>query len=153
MTKRDDLVGGLFWLCIGLLLGAWAKEYEIGSLTQPGPGLLPSILAALLVVLSAILLGRAWRRRVPGEADSTGSPGAGWKRICYVVAVLFAATLVFEPLGYFLTIFLLIALLMLGTGPQDWKQGLLAGLCTAVGVHFVFVRLLAQPFPLGILGF
>ncbi len=55
MPNHKDLIGGLFWFGMGLLLSFWATLYQIGSLIQPGPGFLPLVLGLLLILLSFIL--------------------------------------------------------------------------------------------------
>ena len=50
--KYRDIIGGLFWLGVGVLFFVWSTRYPRGSLRQPGPGFIPAALGILLVLLS-----------------------------------------------------------------------------------------------------
>ena len=151
--KYPDLISGLFWLLIGLLLAFWSLTYQIGSLTQPGPGYLPLALGILLVLLSMILLVGLRRKGLHSKrAISFSSSTGGWKKVVYTVVILGLAAFFFETLGYLLTFFLLIALLMKGTVHSSWKKILLTAFLTTMGVYIVFILLLEQPLPRGFLG-
>jgi len=151
MSKYADLISGVFWLGIGLLLSIWSASYPIGSLIQPGPGFLPLALGLLLILLSLVLLARA----ITSSLISQKGPGSplfgGWKKVAYTVSILILGAIFFERIGYLLTFFLLIILLMRGSGPQRWKKILLVAFCFTLGVYLVFVLLLEQPLPRGIL--
>jgi putative tricarboxylic transport membrane protein len=152
MRKHKDVIGGLFWLGVGILLSLWATRYSIGSLTLPGPGSLPLVLGLILILLSIILIARGiLSSRVMGR-DSPPLLLTGWKKGVYTVVILLLGAFFFERLGYLLTFFLLIVFLMRGAGAQSWKRTVLVAICSALGVYLVFVRLLEQPLPLGLLG-
>ncbi len=151
--KYPDLISGLFWLLIGLLLTLWSLTYQIGSLTQPGPGYLPLALGILLLLLSVILLvGQRRKGSHPKRSISFSSSTGGWKKVVYTVVVLGLAAFFFETLGYLLTFFFMIGLLMKGAEHQSWRKILLTAFLTTAGVYVVFVLLLEQPLPRGFLG-
>jgi hypothetical protein len=152
MTKYGELISGVFWLGIGVFLSIWSTHYQIGNLIQPGPGFLPLILGILLILLSLILLARAIMPSLVSERPSASSLFGGWKKVAYTVLVLVLAAFFFETMGYLLTFFLLIMFLMRGAGPQSWRKIFLVAFCSAIGVYLVFVLLLEQPLPLGLLG-
>jgi len=154
--KSSDLISVIFWLIVGLLLSLWSTRYEIGSLTQPGPGFYPLGLGILLIFFSLILLGQSIRSsQAMKKVAPFPASASGWKkvaRVAYVVLVLLLLTFFFETLGYLLTFFLLIMLLMAGAGLRSWKRILLVAFFSALGVYLVFVLLLQQPLPRGFLG-
>ena len=149
--RYRGLIGGLFWLGIGLLLSFWAVRYELGGVVQPGPGFFPFLLGLLLILLSLLsLFGKVKRISVRDPTISPSLPG-GWKKVVYAVVILTLAALFFEKVGYLITFFLLILLSMRGAGPQSWKRILLVALLTTLGVYLVFILLLGQPMPPGFL--
>jgi hypothetical protein len=155
MMKHRDTVSGLFWLVIGLGLSIWSlTSYEIGRLTQPGPGYLPLALGIILILLSLILLiGHMRKASKTKQTVSPFSGSGGWKRVIYAVLVLIVTGFFFETVGYLLTFFLLIVLLMKGAAePQTWRRIVLTALLTTLGVYLIFVLLLEQPLPRGFLG-
>ena len=152
--KHRDAVSGLFWLVIGLGLSIWSlTSYEVGRLTQPGPGYLPLALGIILILLSLILLvGQMKKASGTRQAVVSAPHSGGWKKVVYTVLLLIVAAFFFEEVGYLLTFFFLILLLMKGAEPQSWKRILLTALLTTLGVYIVFVLLLEQPLPRGFLG-
>ena len=152
--KHRDTASGLFWLVIGIGLSIWTlTSYEIGRLTQPGTGYLPLWLGILLILLSLILLV-AQIKKSPGARQAVPPPArsGGWKKAVYTILVLIVAAFFFERVGYLLTFFCLIVLLMKGVEPQSWKRILLTALLTSVGVYVVFILLLEVQLPRGFLG-
>ena len=151
--KHKNLIAGIFWICLGILLSIWSTSYHIGGITQPGPGFLPLILGILIVLFSIVILAQGWKADAAKEKAVSFSLPAGWKKIAYVILVMLFTTFAFEPLGYLITVFLLIALLMLGKGLRSLRKAILTALLTALGVYLVFILLLEQPFPRGLLRF
>lgn len=148
-----DLISGLFWLVMGIILSIWSTEYQFGNITQPGPGFLPLILGLLLILSSLTLLFMARKSLHTAQTTSPSPTGDGWKKVAYTVLVLVATAIFFEKIGYLLTFFLLIILLMRGAADrQSWKMTLLVAFFSVLGVYLVFVLLLGQQLPRGLLG-
>jgi len=152
MMKYRDIIGGLFWLGVGVLFFVWSTRYPRGSLRQPGPGFIPAALGILLVLLSLMLLGRAVKTFAIAQRQPPSSPFRNWRKVAFTVAILLIGLFVFETMGHLLTFFLLIVFLMRGTERESWKKILLVAFCSAMGVYLVFVLLLKQPLPQGWLG-
>jgi hypothetical protein len=149
--RQREITSSLFWMGIGLILTIWSATYPLGNLAQPGTGFLPLGLGILLLVFSTILLVRAFRL-----ASSKGKKIAmlptRWIYIALTVVLLIASALLLEKVGYLLTFFVLALLLPMLAGQITWKRSLLFAVLSAAGVYIVFVWLLKQPLPTGILG-
>ena len=150
--KYAHFIGVIFWLAVGLLLSLWSLSYNIGTLTQPGPGFYPLGLGSLLIFFSLILLGQGIRSSLTTKKVSPFSVSGGSKRVAYAVLILLLLAFFFETIGYLITFFLLIMLLMAGAGLRNWKRILLVAFFSALGVYLVFILLLQQPLPRGFLG-
>ena len=151
--KHPDTVSGIFWLCMGILLSLWSTAYRIGDIAQPGPGFLPLLLGILLILLSLVLLIQARKSSHAAEATPASSLlRAGWQKVLYTVSLMVLATFLFEPLGYLLTFFLMMILLIRSAGPQRWWTTLLIAFFSVLSVYLIFVLLLKQPLPQGLLG-
>jgi putative tricarboxylic transport membrane protein len=150
--KRNDIIGGLFFLGAGILFAVYARTVDIGTMEEPGPGFLPLWAGMLLGVLSALLLLKAWFKTF--EAGEPFFPEHdSWKRVLMVVVSLIAYNLLLVPLGFILVTFLFVAFLVKFVFPQTWLRTILtAGLSTA-GAQIIFVSLLEIQFPKGPLGF
>jgi hypothetical protein len=151
--KYSDLISGMFWLSLGVLFSVWSTFYPLGSLTHPGAGSFPLILGILIIIFSLVILGQGWKVYRTKEKGPSPSLPAGWKKIVYTILILFVSPFAFERLGYLITVFLLIALLMLGPQLRGLKKALLTAFLTTVAVYVVFILLLEQPFPRGLLRF
>jgi putative tricarboxylic transport membrane protein len=149
---RSDLVSGLFWLGIGLLLSIWSWTYQTGTLTQPGPGFLPLGLGGLVTLFSLVLIGSTLKSRELGARKTVSFLDGHWEKVLGTIVVLLVAGFFFEKVGYLLTFFFLSLLLMVMAGLRSWKQILLVAFFTALGVYLCFVLLLKQPLPTGLLG-
>ncbi len=150
--RHPDSVSGVFWLGIGLLLSLWSASYKVGNFREPGPGLLPLILGLLLILFSFILLIQAKRSSPASPGSSALFHPGGWKRVSYTVSIMLLAVFLYEPLGYLLTFFLLLTFLIRGAGSQQWRATLLITLLSLLSIYLIFVLLLKQQLPKGILG-
>ncbi len=148
-----DFISGIFWLIMGIILAVWSGEYKIGNLTEPGPGFFPLLLGVLLILASLTLLFLTKKSRSAAPITVPAFAGDGWKKVLYTVLVLVATAIFFEKIGYLLSFFILIILLMRGAaGRQSWKVTLLVAFFSVLGVYLIFVPLLGQRQPRGLLG-
>lgn len=152
--KYLDLISGIFWLIIGLVLSFWASKYPIGSLKDFGPGFFPLVVGILLAFCSLILLLGKKKKPFPITKGKISSyPPGRWKNIAYTILVLILAAFLFEKIGYLLTFFFLMIFLMLEAEWKNWKKIFIFAFCVVLGVYFIFVLLLKQPLPHGFLRF
>ncbi len=150
--KYRDLISGIFWLIVGLLLSVLSTRYQIGRITSPGSGFLPLAMGLLLIFFSLIILGRAKKSSLAEEAAKTAFSLGGRKSVVNTILILLLATFLFEKMGYLITVFFLMAFLMLVAKLRSWVKIFCIAFFTALGVYLVFVLLLQQPFPRGLLG-
>ena len=59
MTLRADHVAGAFFICVGLLIIALSGDLPTGTLSLPGSGFMPKILAVLTIFFGLVLTLRA----------------------------------------------------------------------------------------------
>lgn len=124
----------------------------------PGPGLLPRLLSALLIVLGLLLAVVSVRHSAaakteqassgPDEAPSTrGLLRAGSVWLCYALAVPLLAVLGFVPAAALLVFVLLFGI----EQRRDW-WAVAAAILIPVATSVVFVGLLKIQLPQGLLG-
>jgi len=151
--KHADVISGVFWLALGILVTLWSASYQVGNILDPGPGFYPLGLGLLMVLFSLIqLAGQARRSSTHAEEIPRLFAPGGWAKIGYTVVILLLATFLFEVIGYLVTIFFFLVFLMLGQELRSWKKVLFIAILTTLGVYVVFVRLLEQPLPRGFMG-
>ena len=149
--KYREWIGGLFWLIVGLVLSIWSSHYRVGNIIKPGPGFFPLGLGLLLILCSLLLIFRQMRKISTLQQTPSFVPG-GWKKVAYVVFILLVSTFVFEHLGVLITFFLLVIFTMRWVGSQNWKRTLFTALFSTLGIYLVFVFVLKQQLPRGLLG-
>ncbi len=62
-SARQDVIGGVLSVALGVFALAIALSYPMGSLLRMGPGLFPCIIAVLIVMLGLALIGVSFRSR------------------------------------------------------------------------------------------
>lgn len=136
-----------------LLVSVWicfeALQVPVGTFRMPGAGFFPLVLGLSLGLLSVMLLG-----------TSLVSPTGGWAplrpeqpSVVYLAGLTVAAVVLFERVGFLLTmaLFLVVAMRMLGRMP--WVTVFVVALVGSVTSYVVFVRVLLINLPSGILPF
>lgn len=129
--------------CIGFaaaLATAESIRFGLGQLRNPGPGLFPFIAGLLLLILSFTLVIK--------EFPCTDNlKGLISKQRIVIVLALISPILIFENLGFCITIFLLFMVLLRIFGFKRWSIiGGIAGL-TALISYLLFYSLLGMVLP------
>ena len=149
--KQRNLICSIVLLAIALATFLEISRIPIGSPGRPQTGFYPLILASLLTILSLTLLWEALKEKKEKRSPVRGGWG-GLKKVGLTLAALVAFAFLLKPLGYLLSIFLLIAFLMRAIEPQRWwKVIVVAFLCSTVS-FLILDLLLDTPLPRGILG-
>jgi putative tricarboxylic transport membrane protein len=129
-----------------------ASRLAFGSIRVPQTGFFPSILAILLLFLSIALLVQTCRRAV-GETGEHPIKSEAWIRISITLAAMLGFALVLEKLGFLLSTFIVMLVLLRVIEPQKWPRVIAVALATALICYFLFARLLNIPLPAGVLEF
>jgi len=158
-VKKYQFIPTLFW--IGLSLFVMFFSYRLGledktgleGIHNPGPGLMPFIVALSLLFISLYLLIRPLlKKSAQGKTirivkEEMKNPNYG--KMILVLACLFGYAFLLEPLGYLVTTCLALLLLFKGMGVK-WGSALFASLTTTLVTYFVFTYL-GLLFPEGII--
>lgn len=146
MITTDRLSGAVL-VALAAAVALEARAYPLGTLRDPGPAFVPVVLAGLLA-LFGLVVAVSGRQAPPLRA-------LAWPEARHAVAILGAcafAALALEPLGYRLTVFLLVAAV---TGLLERRHPL-AALAVAAGLSalsfYVFADVLRVPLPRGPFG-
>lgn len=65
IKSQEDFWAGLMFVAFGILAIVVARNYPMGSALRMGPGYFPTYLGAIMIVIGAIMTGRAYR--IEGE--------------------------------------------------------------------------------------
>jgi len=154
--KTHDLVSSLFWIGFGAVFCAYALQYGlVGGPGIPGPGCLPFIVGIALIVMSLTIF-------IPAAAGlkKKGAPGRerffpekrSWRNLLIALTGLLGYGIFLESLGYLLTSFLFMVLVLRWIEPQKWTTVIVFAALSAALTYALFtglkVELPAGFFPL-----
>jgi hypothetical protein len=126
---------GVLWEC---------RNIPFGSLAEPGPGALPALLAVALFVCSLTVVAGG-RAAEPMRSVSFGE----WRHGGAILAMCVFAALAIERLGYRITVFAMLFVLVVLLEKKRLRAGLLFAAGFSLGTHFLFDQLLRVPLPRG----
>jgi hypothetical protein len=145
---RSDQVSGLMLLALALYVWWMNRVYPVGSLSEPGPGYVPLLLAIFMGAMG-LLVALSGSKSIPLAALE-------WTEAKRAFALLIAcgvAAYALERVGYRIT---MAALLIFFLGVMERRKPMMVA---TVGVGFslltfyVFARLLRVPLPVSPWGF
>jgi len=151
--RRHDWVWGLFFLLVGMGACVMAYRIKMGTIREPGAGLVPFGAAALLGLMSIGLVLRSALQKTERSHDDEGIlKGLAWGRMAAVLGALLGYGLALDVLGFHTCTFLLMIVLLGVIGRRKWWPTLTIALFTVICVYAIFEAWLGCPFPKGVLG-
>jgi putative tricarboxylic transport membrane protein len=142
---RDRLAAlGLFGFSLMYLVGGW--HLKLGTLKKPGPGFLPLLVGAGLLVCTALYLWQAFRR--PSPPVSSSEP-FDVKTAARLVAIVLAYPVLLNYLDFILATFAAVYLMLLVLKFTSPAWGLVISLMIVVACFMVFAVLLGVTLPSG----
>lgn len=125
---RSDQVSGLMLLALALYVWWMNRVYPIGTLSEPGPGYVPLLLAIFMGAMGLLVMLRGARSIPLAEMKWTEA-----KRAIALLAACGVAAFALERLGYRITI---AALLVFFLGVMERRKPMMV---IAVGIGFPLV--------------
>jgi putative tricarboxylic transport membrane protein len=142
----------LFWLLFSVLTCVEAYRLTLGNINDPGPGFFPFGAGLTMLILSLAALFQPMARKQKVEKTTPQEPFRWWN-IVIILAAITAYAFSLERIGFLITTFLFICLLLKVVEPQTWKTAILGGLITTLSANLVFNVIFRTHIPSGILGF
>ena len=125
-----------------------AGKLPFGRLSAPGAGFFPTVLAAVLAVVSLVGVLSIWRTKT---TMIDAGPRLLWGKILTTLALLFAFAALLESAGYLITTFLFILSLLRGVEQKSWMHSGMVALSATLVSYTLFGLLLGAPLPAGLL--
>jgi len=154
--KKYDAVFFMVWIGLSLFFMGLSVTYGLGGFHAPGPGLMPFLTGALLLLISLYLLaGSFFKSRRRDDAATVMKEGQGqisYKKVILVLASMLAYALLLSRLGYILATFFVMASLFWTIGVKKLRTVFFAAFLTVLATYFLFAYLGVR-FPPGILRF
>jgi putative tricarboxylic transport membrane protein len=155
-VRRADTIAAICVALLGATTIALARQLPYQAEYGPGAGFLPLWLGVTLVFLSFFLLRDALREentgttpRLAGDAAGFFSfgPGAMVPWLIFFVSTI-ALALLFERLGFGLSIGLYMVVTMRWVAQRSWLATVALAVATPLVLYLGFVRILMVPLPL-----
>src|SRR6476646_7823738 len=140
MTLRADHVAGTFFVGVGLLVFALSGDLPTGSLSMPGSGFLPKILAGLSILFGIVLVLRA----TESPPFATVPWSDAW-HAALVIGITGAGIALFEWLGFLITMVLLMAALLVVVERRNPLYAVLYSVGVVALTYVTFVYMLKTP--------
>jgi hypothetical protein len=138
-----DRVGGLTLALLAIFTLWESRKLPLGTLQNPGPAYMPSLLALLLfgfAILVMISGGRATRMAAVTWDE--------WRHAVAILVVLTFVAFAIERLGYRLTVGLSLAFLLAVIERRSIVTTALFAFVFAAGSYYLFSNVLRVPLPL-----
>jgi hypothetical protein len=148
VTLRSDHVAGGAASALGLAVVAASSDLPVGTLASPGPGMLPMLAAGLILLLGAVLLLGAGASQPFADTQWLDLPHA----LC-VTGVTAAGLLLFERLGFLLTVTGLLLFLLVAVERKPAWTALAFSIGVSIGAYALMGKVLRSPLPIGLVGF
>lgn len=148
MILRTDHVAGAAFILFGAAVLAVSGDLPIGTLAFPGSGLMPKLIIGLMMLFGLILIAQA------GESQPLASLEWGdLKHGLMVLGITAAAIALYQPLGFILTMILLLLTLLVVVERQRLVWAALYSIAVTLVAYGLFGWALKAPLPQGLLEF
>jgi len=144
INNKQDFWSGVMFIGLGVAFAIGATKYSMGTSARMGPGYFPFWLGVCLAGLGAVVALGA----LSPKAQKTAVEPFHWKVAGIIIGATVLCGLVFNFLGVYISIFLLVAVCSLAAHDYDWKVSFATGLFIVVFVWLAFVKGLKLVFPL-----
>jgi hypothetical protein len=149
--KNRDAISGLFLALLSAGTCMMAYRLGLGTGNQPGPGLVAFGIAALLGFMSLYLMLEGVLLAKRELKNSEGAGRLAWEKPLTILAILAGYGALLDLLGFSLSNFLLMMLLVWVVGRQKLRLALCVSSLTVACAYLLFVAGLGLAFPAGYL--
>jgi putative tricarboxylic transport membrane protein len=158
IMHRRDIISGLFFLIVGVFFIINAGCLDLGTFSDPGPGLIPLIPGILLSVLSAVLVFKSYKsmkfQRQTGGRAAGPAGSLKWPPVVIItLSTMLVFALVLESLGFVVSSFLMMLFLFKFIGNNTWIRSVLGAVLSVGSCYLIFEVWLSVQFPMGPWGF
>ncbi|NYT62579.1 tripartite tricarboxylate transporter TctB family protein [Alcaligenaceae bacterium] len=144
IRSKQDLWSGIMFLGVGVFFAWGASSYQMGTAARMGPGYFPFWLGVVLALLGVIITLTA----VAPNTEDSEIDKFDWRIVGLVVGSVILYGVLLEPLGVYLSTFILVVVSSLAGHDFNWKVSVANGIFLVVFSYLAFVKGLGLIFPL-----
>jgi len=145
---RSDHVAGAAFIVLGVAVFAASGDLPFGRLSAPGAGMMPKLLAGLMMLFAALIIASAAHS---GEFASIDWSDRGHATL--VVLITAAAAAAYQPLGFLITMALLVFALLVVIERRNALIAAGYSIALTLFAYWLFGKALKAPLERGILWF
>ena len=136
------------FIALGVVIIASSGDLPFGTLSAPGAGMMPKVMAALMILFAVLMMAGARESAPLAEVDWSDRNHAA-----LVLIITGAAVAAYRPLGFLITMVLLVFCLLVIVE----RRNAIAAAAYSVGLtlfaYWLFDKLLRSPLEPGLLWF
>lgn len=151
---KAERVGSLFWLAAGLISTYGSVQLGLGKFREPGSGFFPFLAGCFISLMAMIVFFQSFLRGREVQAKlSSLWEGLRWRRPIEIGLLTLGYILALERLGFLLTGFLLLFVILKGIERLSWGKAILIPVSTLGVSYLLFNVFLKAALPKGVFGF
>jgi hypothetical protein len=148
MIIRSDYVAGGAFIALGLLVFANSGDLPFGTLSAPGAGMMPKLMAGLMMLFAVIIIGMG-----RDSAPLTTIDWSDWTHAALLLLVAAIAIACYQTLGFLITMSLLVFALLVVVERRHVVPAAAYSIALTVFAYWLFGIALKAPLEHGLLWF
>lgn len=148
--KQPDRYSSIVWISLSILIAFHSYRLNIGKLSDPGPGFIFFYSGILIGLLSLIIFFFSFSKKQ--ESPDKKFENINWLKTILVLVYILLYALFLEKLGFLISVFLLIALLLGTIEAKKIYIVILVALAASLMTYGIFELWLHTRVPKGIFG-
>ena len=146
MNLRADHIAGGFFIALGLLVFILGFELPFGRISTPGAGMLPKLMAGMIIAFGAIIALASTDRETLADI-----PWSDFSHAALVVVIAAIATFLYSRLGFLATMPLLVFALLAVVERRNLMVAAAFAVCLTLFAYWLFAIALKAPLERGTL--
>jgi hypothetical protein len=147
IIRADHVAGGAF-IAFGIVVFAISGDLPFGSLSAPGAGMLPKLMAGLMMLFAALIVIGAGSSQKFAEIDWSDRGHAA-----LLVLITGVAVSLYQPLGFLITMTLLVFTLLVVVERRNVLRAAAYSVGLTLFAYWLFGKALKSPLERGLLWF
>jgi len=153
--KKTFVINDILWMILALMVCIGGIKLGFGAFSQPRPGFMPLLAGLLLGLLSFLDLISGLKGQWESFRIEKNKIWAeiNWTKLILTVGALFAYTIFFHIIGFFIGTIILLLLLLQLVERKSWWIAFSISVVTTILFYLTFKVGLACQLPEGVFGF